>query len=126
MILKQYEYIKNEIESKEIILPTEISYYFQLGIRRAIKLIPKFTTWNKEQYNKNEELYEFDIICIYNSYERKAEFFTIKIKDIEHIYYSEKHEFKRLIRALVNNELLVRTKEQFEEDKNELLSLINK
>ncbi len=116
--IKQYRYEPIEIESKEIELPTETSYYFETGIRRSIKIIPVFTTWNKERYNKEEEIYYLDIICLYNSFKCKAEKFRINVKDIENIIYSEKHEHKDFINSLINEWFDVRTKEQFEDDLN--------
>ena len=114
--IKQYEYEKKEIASKEIELPTTVSYYFETGIRRSIKITPKFTTWNKERFNKDEELYELQIICLYNSSECIAEKFTIRVKDIEEIYYSEKHKYKSFVDGLVNEWFDKRTQEQFEAD----------
>jgi hypothetical protein len=116
--IKQYEYEKKEVASKEIMLPDKTSYYFETGIRRSIKIIPHFTTRNREQHNKDEELYELEIICLYNSFQCKAEKFKIRISDIETIYYSENHEHKRFITALVEGWLQKRTKEQFEADFN--------
>ena len=124
--IKQYEYIQKEIGSIEVNLPTETSYYFQTGIRRSIKITPKYTTWNKEFHNKEEELYEYDIVYVYGSSECKVEKVSIGVRKIEEIYYSEKHEHKRLIVALISDDLLVRTKEQFEEDLNDVLTQINK
>ena len=114
--IKQYEYEKKEIASKEIQLPTEICYYFETGIRRSIKIIPRFTTWNKEQYNKEEELYELIVVCLYQSSECKAEKFTIRTSDIEGIYYSQKHKHKEFVTGLIESWFNKRTKEQFDVD----------
>lgn len=116
--IKQYEYEKVEIEVKEIDLPTEVSYYFETGVRRSIKITPVFTTWNKERFNKEEELYYLEIICLYNSSECKAEKFRINIKEIETIFYSEKHKYKAFVTSLVNDWFDERTKEQFDVDFN--------
>jgi hypothetical protein len=116
--IKQYKYEKVEIEVKEIDLPTEVSYYFETGVRRSIKITPVFTSWNKERFNKEEELYCLEIICLYNSSECKAEKFTINTKEIETIFYSEKHKYKGFVDSLVNDWFDVRTKEQFEADFN--------
>lgn len=116
--IKQYEYKQVEIEKKEIDLPTEVSYYFETGVRRSIKIIPIFTTWNKERFNKEEEIYCLKVVCLYNSSECKAEKFTINTKDIEMIFYSEKHKHKAFVTSLVNEWLDVRTKEQFDADFN--------
>ena len=120
--IKQYEYEKKEVASKEIELPTETTYYFETGIRRSIKIIPHYTSWNKEQYNKDEELYDLEIVCLYLSSECKAEKFKIRVSDIEGIYYSEKHEHKNFVTALVEDWFGKRTKEQFEKDLNRLIS----
>jgi len=45
--IKQYEYEKKEVASKEIQLPSETSYFFQTHIRRSIKIIPCYTTWKQ-------------------------------------------------------------------------------
>jgi hypothetical protein len=122
MKIKQYEYEKKEVASKEIDLPTETSYYFQTGIRRSIKITPQYTTWNKENYNKEEELFELEIVCLYNSFECRAEKFKIMIQEIESIYYSQKHEHKEFITSLVEGCFDKRTKEQFDADFNYLFS----
>lgn len=116
MKIRQYEWVRKEIESKEINLPKETSYYFETGERRAIKIIPKFTTWNKN-YDKEEELYELVVVCLYTSFECRAEKFTIRVSEIENIYYSDEDcEYKEFVVALVNDWFEVRTKEQFDAD----------
>lgn len=126
--IKQYEYQKIEVESKVIDLPTETCYFFETGIRRSIKIIPRFTTWNKEQYGKEEELYELEVICLYNSFECKAEKFKIQASSIEGIYYSKvgEHisEHRDFIVSLIDGDFYKRTKEQFDADLNDTLSQI--
>ena len=114
--IKQYKYGKIEVASKEIELPTETSYFFETGIRRSIKIIPQFTTWNKEQYNKEEELYELIVVCLYQSFECKAEKLTIRISEIEEIYYSQTHAHKEFVTGLIEGWFNKRTKEQFDVD----------
>jgi len=118
LAIKQYEYEKKEIDSKEIELPTETAYYFETGVRRSIRIVPKFTTWNKERFNKEEELYELKITCVYLSSECVIEKFTLCPKDIEKIFYADKHKLLDFVRALVNDWFDNRTKEQFEADLN--------
>ena len=85
MKIRQYEYEKKEVASKEIELPKETSYYFETGVRRSIKIIPRFTIWNKERFNKEEELYELEVVCLYNSSECISEKYKIEsIKVIRH------------------------------------------
>lgn len=126
MTIKQYDYKPIEVESKEIELPTEVSYYFEGGIRRSIKITPIFTTWNKERFNKDEELYSLDVICLYNSFECKLEKFNIYVKDIENIFYSDKHKHKEFVDALVLDWLDKRSEKDFEDDLNNILTQINK
>ena len=122
LTLRQYQCKKVEVASKEIELSTEVSYFFQTGIRRSIKIIPRFTTWNKEQYDKEEELYELEVICLYNSFECKAEKFKIRVNSIEEIYYSEKHKHNNFITSLIEDDFHERTKEQFDADFNHTFS----
>jgi hypothetical protein len=117
--IKQYEYEKKEVDSKEIELPTVDSYYFETGVRRSIRIVPRFTTWNKERFNKEEELYELQITCVYLSSECIIEKFSLYPKDIEKIFYTEKHKRKDFVTALVNDWFDIRTKEKFESDLNE-------
>lgn len=122
--IKAYEYKKIEIESIEFELPVSTSYYFETGVRRSIKITPIFTTWNKKIHNKDEELHELEIVCLYNSSECIAEKFKLRIKDIEKIYYSDKHKYKSFVDALVNGWFDERTKEQFDTDLKYILSEI--
>jgi hypothetical protein len=114
--IKQYEYEKKEVAKKEIELPNVVSYYFETGVRRSIKIVPRFTTWNKKNHNKEEELYELGITCLYNSSECIAEKFTLRINQIEEIYYSEKHKHNSFVNGLVNDWFDKRQKEQFDAD----------
>jgi hypothetical protein len=122
--IKQYEYNPIEIASKEFSVPTEVSYYFETGVRRSIKITPIFTTWQKKNSNKEEELYYLSIICIYSSSECKIEKFRINVSEIESIYYSDKHKFKAFVTSFVNGWFDVRTKEIFEGDLKFALSEI--
>lgn len=118
--IKQYEYEQKEIDSREIQLPTEISYYFETGIRRSIRIVPIFRTW--EENERQKEIYYLDVVCLYSSSECKAEKFRIYVTELENIYYSEKHEYKDFVRSLVNDWFDVRTKENFEEDLNYIIN----
>jgi len=119
--IKKYEYEKKEIESQEIELPTKTTYYFETNVRRSIRIVPRFTTWNKKEYNKEEELYELKITCVYLSSECIIEKFNIYPKDIEKIFYADKHKLNDFVTSLVQNWFNIRTKEQFEMDLNEAI-----
>ena len=119
--IKQYEYEKKEVDSKEMILPTETVYYFETGVRRSIKIEPKFTTWNRKNYDKDEELYEFKITCVYLSSECIVEKFTIRPKDIEGILYNNKHKLQQFITAWVKDWFDERNEKQFNADLDEVI-----
>jgi hypothetical protein len=121
LAIKQYEYEKKEIESKEIELPTEITYYFETGVRRSIRIVPSFTTWNKERFDKEEEIYELQITCVYLSSKCIVEKFSIYPKDIEKIFYADKHKHKDFVTSLVHDWFDKRTKQQFETDLDEAI-----
>lgn len=122
--IKKYEFKKIEVKSREIELPTETSYYFETGVRRSIKIKPVFTTWNKENFNKDEELHLLEITCIYSSFMCEVEKFHININEIEEIYYSDKHKHNDFIRGLVQNWFDKRTEEQFNSDLNFIINKI--
>lgn len=122
--IKQYEYEKKEIGSKEIELPTETAYYFETGVRRSIRIVPRFTTWNKKEYNKEEEIYELKITCVYLSSECIVEKFSLYPNSIEEIRYNEKHKHNDFVTSLVEGWFNNRTKEQFEIDLNEAIRQI--
>ena len=122
MKIKTYEFKKVEVEDFEIPLPQEPYYCFETGIRRAVRIIPIFTTWNKERFNKEEELYQLEVTCLYQNFKCEAEKFKISVSDIENIWNKkESSKEKRILDLLVYNYGNPRTKEQFQED---LLALI--
>jgi len=121
--LKQYEYEKVQIADKEIELPDTTVYYFQTGIRRAIRIVPLWTTWNKENYGKDEFIYEFEITCVYSSMECMIDKFKIPYSNIEGLYYSDnnnkynnRRDLSHFVKSWINGDFNVRTKEDFEAD----------
>lgn len=126
LVIKQYKFEKVETDSRIIRIPTEESYFFETGVRRSIRIIPHFTTWNKERFDKDEELYELEITCLYGSFECRIEHFKIRGSDIESIAYSKEHKYKSFVTSLIEDWFDKRTKEQFEGDLKELLTKIIK
>lgn len=117
--LETYELVRNKTGLVEAELPEITSYYFETGVRRSIRLVPKWTTWNKEQYGKDEELYGYYVTCVYLSFENKIESFSINISDFENaLNKSKPSKEEDLIISLVKNWLNIRTKQQFEADFN--------
>jgi len=118
LTIKQYKVQRVEVGSKEIELPSETSYFFETGVRRSIRIVPSFTTWNQEKFNKQEEIYEFHITCVYLSFECRVEKFSLTPEKIEEIYYSQKQKHEDFVTGLVDGWFDERTKEQFESDLN--------
>lgn len=117
--LETYELVRKKTNLVETELPEITSYYFETGVRRSIRLVPKWTTWNKKQYDKDEELYGYYVTCVYLSFENKIESFSINISDFENaLNKSKPTKEEDLIISLVKNWLNTRTKEQFEADFN--------
>lgn len=126
MKIKTYKTQRVEVDEFEIPIPTETVYYFETGIRRSIRIVPEYTTWNKEQYNKDEELFRLHVTCVYQSYQCKIEKFVINIHEIEGIYNSTQNtNNKSVVELLVNNWGNKRTKEQFESDLEAVIKEIN-
>lgn len=117
--LKTYEYKQIEVEGTEFELPEETTYWFETGIRRSIKLIPKYTTWNVERYNKPEELWRYEVVCVYLSWETKIETFIFGAdeKSLERLYDTrDKSHEANFVRSFLSDYFDKRTKEQFEAD----------
>jgi hypothetical protein len=120
--IKKYEFKKIEVESKIFELPETESYCFETHVRRSIRIKPVFTTWNKELHNKEEELYSFDITCVYLSFECKIVKFSISVSDFDDLSKMEKNEF---LNAWVSGWFNFRTKEQFDTDLKVAIDKIN-
>ena len=121
-----YKYERVEDDSIDFEIPTETSYFFETGIRRSIKIVPIYTTWQKEKENKEEEVWKFEITCIYLSFECIAEKFSISVSDLEDTHLENKKGKKyEFIRNWINGFFDERTKEQYDADYNNFLAQIN-
>ena len=120
--IDQYEYVKKKIKSRVFTLPETIQYLFETGIRRSIRIEPIFTTWNKENYDKDEELYEYKVTCVYGSFECKIEVFNIRVSSIADPLTSQDKSF---IEAWTKNHFNKREKAQFDADLAASLAVIS-
>ena len=123
--LKQYEYKEVEIESKEIELPTETQYFFETGIRRAIRIKPVWTTWNKKQYDKEEEIFQYLVTFVYGSFEAKIEKYTIQVSRLQEYYFKRSGGLHDFVTTWLDGDLNKRTQEKFESDFAQVLKDIN-
>lgn len=127
LIIKTHKYIKVEDENFNIEIPENTIYLFETGIRRSIRIVPIYTTWNKENYNKDEEIHTLEVTCVYLSFELVIEKFKISISNIESIWNSknsDKNE-KSILEVLYYKSADNRSKEQFENDLNNAIRQLN-
>lgn len=124
MKIKKYKLERVEIDSIDFELPTETEYFFETGIRRSIKVIPIFTTWQKESQNKDEEVYQIAFVCVYSNFESKIERIEISVSNLERLYYNSNEKYHDLIKSYIDGEFNKRTKEQFEGDFEKVLNEI--
>lgn len=114
--IKTYEYQKVEKEGTEFELPDETSYFFETGIRRAIRMEPKWSTWMHKE-GKKEYITGYKVTCVYRSSENIVETFDIQMHMVEHDFNDRaKGKKPDFVRSLLNGWLDKRTKEDFEQD----------
>lgn len=117
MKIRTYEMKRIFGKEIEINIPTEIEYHFQTGIRRSIKIIPKWTTWNMENSQKPEEVWQLDFVCVYGNFDCKIERTSIQIIHIEDMYNRlDLNEFPLLHFLMIRDESTARSQKQFEDD----------
>ena len=129
MKITTYEYKKYPVKDTEVFIPEEPFYCFQTGVRRAIRMIPKFVTWDTDSihapYQKGD-IYELEITCVYQSFECTIDKFNLSISDIEgKINGNEKGKYAEICRMLIQEDYHKRTKEQFDIDLKNTLHEIN-
>jgi FAD synthase len=128
--IKTSKIVRVEDSPMNINIPTEQVYYFQTGVRRSICITPKYTTWNKANFDKEEELYELNIICVYQNFKNKIEMFNISVSSIGNIYNeSSNSQEKSIIQFLIDfsqDKCCERTKVQFLADLYTVINNINK
>lgn len=131
--IKTYELKRVEKENTEFDeLPEEVSYFFETGIRRSIRIVPIWTTWQKERDGKDEEIWKYHLTCVYKSFENIIESFEICLSDFEKYYNDNSTKLgtkdsrnKSIVDALLNKWLDKRTQEQFETDLNSAIKELN-
>lgn len=106
--IKKYKYEKVEIESKDFELPTLPSYFFETGIRRSIKIVPI--------YNTKNEIYQFEIICIYLSFECIIEKFRIAVEALKDLNNISNKKHRDFVDAWLSDFFDKRTEQRFNED----------
>ena len=115
----KFERVKEELEIK---LPTETIYYFSK--RRAIRLIPKYTTWNMQRFDKPEYIHGYDCTVVNIHFTASVERFHIGAteRDFQDIVDYKTDRNKHSIQEEIYDKLInfpdddLRTKEQFEAD----------
>lgn len=118
--IKNYEYKKLEVDSKEIELPIKTQYFFQTYYRRAIRVKPVYTSWLKDKGGK-EEIMHYEVTFLYQNFDFNIKKIKLGINDIEEIYYDVNHDLYSFVSCWLDGDLNKRTKEQFD---SELKSMV--
>lgn len=123
MKITTYEYEKVPVKDTEIFIPEKPFYCFQTGVRKSIRIIPKFVNWDNDPNYTKGDVYELEVTCVYQSFECKVEKFDIRLNNIEnHINRDEKGEASRISRMLLHEDYYIRTEEQFNIDLKNVIS----
>lgn len=119
----RYERVKEEVE---ISIPEQKLFFFVTGSRVSYSIKPIWTTWNKEQYQKEEEIYSYDVIAVSRSFCNIIEKFNISIDSFPDIIkQGESNKYNRLVEAILDpSGECGRTEEQFLADYNAVLEEI--
>ena len=119
--VKMHEYVRTERPDVPIEIPESPVFYFQTGIRRAVRIVPQYTTWNMEQHGKPEEIWSLKVTCVYRSFQNKVETFDVHLAALPELIDSkDQYNVARLL--LDADSADVRTKERFEEDLDAVLA----
>lgn len=121
--VKMHEYVRVEKPDVPVEIPEVPVYYFQTGIRRAVRIVPEWTTWNKEQ-GKDEEIYNLKVTCVYRSGENRVETFSVPLHRFADYLGGGSSKDQCSIPLLLERGGDERTKEQFDEDLNAVLAEI--
>lgn len=125
LTLTEFEYQKVEKGKVKVILPTEVQYFFQTHTRRAIKVEPLWTTWNKEYNGKDEEIYSYKFICVYTSFENKIEVVEIGVSAFEEAYYNGgDNSLAKFLIEPNRSDKHTRTEQEFQADLQRVLDKI--
>lgn len=118
--ISKIEYVRTKKDPVEVQLPTEPIFFFEFHYRVFWAVYPIWTTWQMKRKNKEEEVCEYKVILIDQSFnDVKINHFHARISEFENIYNNAK--FKplehRLVKHLVDGveDSMVRTEEYFKE-----------
>jgi hypothetical protein len=125
--VQKEEYKRVLLEEVEVDIPEEPKYFWHNGERVAYCVTPIWTKWNKEHYQKEEEIWELRIVKVDPSF-RKIQAFFIRVSEFGEILQGKRdgHKLQRLIEnLLLYPEENIRTKEQFMTDYHNTLKEID-
>jgi len=117
ILITKTEYKRIEKKIK-VNIPDKQMYLWHNGVRMAYSIKPEWTSWNRENLNKPEEIYKLVIVAVDPS-DNCIEIVELPISSLSQIVNDSKHKYQRLIDNILNypNDVeYIRTKEQFEND----------
>lgn len=122
--INKEEFKKILLENVEVDIPEETLYFWHNGERVAYSVKPEWTTWNKEQYQKDEVIWRLNVIKVDPSCKRIS-VHDIQVSELSGIINYSKHAFYRLVQNLLfHPDDDRRTKEQFMVDYKKVLKEI--
>lgn len=121
MKISKYKYEKVKVSDVEFDVPQEPVYLFETGVRRSICITPEWTTWQQERFDKPEEVWSLNIVCVYLSFCCRIEKHSVQVSQIESIINSNPDRATTkdvwpIVMLLLDKTALARTKEQFDID----------
>ena len=129
VIIKKREFRTEVIEVK-VNLPENPIYWFKFGVRTSGCVIPIFTTWNEESYNKPEEIFEYKCVFVdaLSFGCGKIEVFKISVSDLTQIYSGNDSMRKDFCEVILNGveDREIRTEQQFLNDLDSVVNETNK
>lgn len=127
--VRKEEWKKTLSDEFEVDIPEKPVHFWHNGERVAYRVVPVWSTWNVEHYNKPEEIFEVKVVKIpAGAFEnRKIEAFSIRVSEFREILSGVRYkEYSRLIEnLLLHPDEDTRTEEQFMEDYKSVVEKIN-
>jgi len=115
--VQKEEYKKVISDPIEIDIPEIPRYYWHNGIRRAYCVVPEWTSWNREQYGKEEEIWQIKVVEV-DPTDAVIKAYTIRVSEFTTILSrSNSNSNYRLVENyLFRPDEETRTREQFMAD----------
>lgn len=126
--IEKFKYEKVHISEEEINLPETELYIYEYGYRIFHAIIPQWTTWNMEQTNNPEYIFQYKIISIDNQFKYEIHTNNVNVHEMSRYYNLAGDSIViRITKMLVDgySESSIRTRERFIDEYKHLISEVN-